>query len=302
MEILINDSPLGFEIENEKSLSEILTNIENWGEEKDLILASFKVNEGESEYFLEDDFDDRPLNEIDKIELEMHTTKQAMYETAESLKEFLNDFELELDKPEVNKILPALDWIEKSVNSCLEFFSFSNKQSIVNAIKEIRIEFHRQEKEKEVSEVVFEKLNLLKDFANRLVSKTWVYFLEDVCSGDEEQSPALQKEMLSLTQKLIKRTSFIAEKIQTGRDEEAMSSLEDFTEAYQLLNLYLEKKKFGELEKDGVKGVDLLKELKKTLLNIENSLKEEDLTELSDLIEYELGERLTQIEKFMQAG
>ena len=303
MKILINDNPVDFKLGEERSLLDVLKNIEKWGMDRDLILASFKVNESKPQYLVEENFEDQPLSEVNKIELEMQSTKQVRYESALSLKTFLDQFQLRLNKAETKEIAHALNWIEKSANSFLDFFNFSNKSLIVDAIKEIKIRLHRREEKEEVSDFVSEKINTLKNFAGRLVFKTWIYLLADfVANGSEKQLKSLKTEMQNLMTDLVNQVSFIAEKIQTGRDEEAMSSLEDFSEAYQLLNHYLEKMHFVDAFVNGVRGADILNELKKILFEIENCLREERMTELSDLIEYELGEKLKVVGKFMRVN
>ena len=252
MEIWINDSQVNFKIEKENHLLDILKSLQHWSDEGFLIITSFRVNDGKTQYLLKDELADVPLSQVKKLEMQMCSSNEHLYQSAKELGGFLDRFRSRVQQTELAESLKALDWVEESLNTFLTVFAFANKESILQAIKAIKIALHRREQD---ISIIFEQLDLLSACVERLIFKSWIHFLKDAISVlQEEELPAFKKQMQSLIAQLLSLVASIAQKLQTGKDGEAMAILEDVAEAYQVLSRYLERKKVTDLESEGIKG------------------------------------------------
>lgn len=304
MDIYINEKQVDFQLETEKNVYDILENIERWGGENNLIILNYKLNQGELLFLIDRQENKQSLiADIDRIDVCMVSNEEYVFKSTKELKTFCEKFKSNVYKVEIDEAITALEWIEDNLKSLLDIFKLINKDFFLEVVKDIKISLYKPAKNKNILD---EQLNKLEELTHRLVFKAWVSHLSfNLKVATKESSFKVRDEIITLSDELIDKIPPIAENIQTGRDGEAMHAIEDLTEAYQVLMMYAEKTQILAktiADKANKTGKNLFEDIKNILKEIEEHLDKEDMVQVSDLIEYEFGEKLRDLKQLIEVS
>ncbi len=313
LEIFVNQKKINFTLDKEKTLSEVLLALNEWGENSNLIIYSLKVDGEEIFHFGNQEKTDPIMQKIDirhikKIECVMLSEITYTIYVLNDFKVYLSHFKT-LDDDNFSKSLPAL---EIYLNYFKKAFKLAEKilklekhfSSFKTLLKDLEIEFFKiKNQTKKYKESNFEKIidrlisfidesefkfNLIimnsflnqKDYALKNLLENSLIFLSQLEDHLVVSSVNFQKSQTHLAlQKLI----------------EAVNGLELLFVIMSELNKKLKNENaFHLIEKNFNRYQSELD----TLLNqIKESLNKKDFIEISDVLEYEIKEIIPSIKK-----
>ncbi|MDI6786009.1 MAG: hypothetical protein QMD92_04790 [bacterium] len=325
MEIILNGQNLDFELENEKTLSEVLLAIGKWtAETNSEVITSIRLNEGE-EILPEEGFKSKkPLKEINKVELEtvriVELSIDGLIELLDyfpQLKSMIKKTLKAIEKKDekklknlVEKIINDVDWAYALIEDIYESMQVEEKtifleekavkkeKEILNNIKQELIELLAKNKTEELGNLLKEQLYFHIDEWLKLFPKLIECFRN--IKGKEVDSKALFEEIEEIKKfknrlnALSSNLVNVSVKMQTGDDIKAMEMFQgDITILEDLISLVQNIQRCFNLNYSNIKVND--KSIEEEILTLKNMLGEiimafenNDIVMLCDLLEYEL--------------
>lgn len=279
MQILVNDKSLDFEMEKTLSLAEILENIQNWASRENMFILDYKVN-GE---VLEMDENQYNSENIDFLEVNIGSKQNLVWENINELQNYLSKIvsylipklqESEniamIDNPLLHD---GMNWVIKSLSSLKKYFT--TQESALQEINEEQLKTALE------NENYVELLGIIKSYLLQIniCKKQLFYNMIDNMNATELKSIYLP-ELTSVIAKLEE----VASDLTVGKDLKALNSLENIIEWLSIGLLVFEK---------SGSDIVIIEQIKKTLVDLDNSLKNSDFVSLADIIDFDLRDSLS---------
>jgi len=279
MQILVNEKSLDFEMEKTLSLAEILENIQNWAARDNMFILDYKVN-GET---LENEINQYNSDNIDFLEINIGTKQTLVWENINELQTYLarivsyliprlqeSENIASIDNPLLQE---GMNWVIKSLSSLKPYFGQED-----SALQELNEDQLRAAME---NENYVELLGIIKSYLFQIntCKKQLFYTMIDNMNAVE-----LKNIYLPELSSVIGKLEEVAADLTIGKDAKALHSLENIIEWLSIGLLVFEKS-----------GSDMLiiEQIKKTLTDIDDSLKKSDFVSLADIIDFDLRDSLS---------
>lgn len=288
MEIFIDGQPVGFNLENEKSLDDVLKAVSGWiGTQKSRIVA-FSVN-GEPAH--PGTGGPRAAISVEDIKTLHINTRADLLRTAEDLGiivEYISLLESAVEKediPALRQILAEYPYIRGSIAY--------HAEDLLHPVSGIAIR---------LDTLAGRILGLEQDSSipEKNSSLEYLRNLKLLLSGRIQEARDPKKEaiavarLLSLARRGIENVSVL---LQTGKDGEAMQNILSYTElvlkAVRLISF---------TSSDAAEIEDFCRELNRLLEELAEAFSLKDSVLIGDLLEYELAPRTDKIIEFLEKG
>ncbi|MDH4263070.1 MAG: hypothetical protein OEV78_08505 [Spirochaetia bacterium] len=279
MEILVNDKPLDFELEKTLSLTELLENIQNWALKENLFILDYRVN-GET---IENEIDTFNSDNIQSLEVNLGSKQTLIWENISELQNyFLKIVTYLIPRLQETSNLSGIDssqlhegiqWTIKSLTSIKKYFAKS--ESAIHEIDEQQLlGASKGENYVQLISIIKAILQNINDCKKQL----FYNMLDNINAAD------LKNMYLSELSSVISKLEEIASDLTIGKDVKALNALENIIEWLSIGILVFEKS-----------GSDVLviEQIKKTLNDLDDSLKNSDFVSLADIIDFDLRDSLS---------
>jgi hypothetical protein len=295
LEIFINDEKLDFTLENERSLGEVVDNIEKWLQKSGLIITSIKSNSRE---FINDNRGEWEMSSIDSINLlsiSVKTANELHISTCENILTFLNLLERAMEKPDralIDDLLTGFPFVVESLK-----LLFGNN---LFPIGDELIEFERLGKLLADENIDSNTLADFNDLIDRIRDKVTALL-------NELKYPfEALKQVASELKSQIGQITNVSILLQTGKDKKAFDTIIHFSELFHgMLRLFSHIKTSEKLDLAQYKIGEI--NLEEYYNNLNNTLRElheaftiSDFILIGDLLEYEIAPKITELIRFIE--
>ncbi len=319
MEIQINGHPVEFTLEKEKNVKEVVTAISQWARERELILSEVRVGD---EVFSMHDVPERAIENVQSMNCIIQSKADLVADSICEATEYCGRILSRLDGPQkgellsgddIGKIATGLDWLLEIAAKTLSLLGISARDAKYRDKKasELFDEIGRLRKalagnEEDAPSILSRHKNLLADFRD---------FLRIVLLSDEMRrtiitsidSPDTVAEMLTHILNEIpqqkQNLENAAAAYQAGKDTEGSSGVEKFIDfIYRYFRVCHQIKPVFNIDPANVSSGDLALNEKNDAINellnqMIQSLENNDIIGLTDVLEYELVPALNDIEE-----
>lgn len=303
MELYINDEKSSFTLENERTAADIANALQDWGHSQNMVLDRIVID-GEKYYTENETLSGIASEGINRIDVYfLHRTFSLLRSTEKILDWIFNAQNILASRKTVGQykqeLLEGLVWLKSGVGIIFSFGSLTSRgEEVSRLIKEAEIDLFRSRDDedlcdKEFSLNTFEKLYTHYDFVKRYAENEWILYL---CQNIESsQRSELKYYLGDAVSRLEEMIPSIAEMLQTDFSENVLGEV-----SYIAQTLSVVIKAQDTLDTDKTQLKKNASDLNHVLKQIEGSLKDQDMVYLSDLLEYELVEKLTYLKGIME--
>lgn len=326
MEIILNGQSLDFELENEKTLSEILLAIGKWtAKTNSEVITSIRLNEGEEILPKEGFKSKKSIKEINRIELETVGMVELSIDGLIELLDYFPKLKSEIEKALkalekkdeeklnslVKKIIDDVDWAYALIEDIYEAMQVEKKtifleekavkkeKEVLSTIKQELLKLlGKKEEREELRKLLKEQLYFHLDEWLKLFPKLIECFR--AMKGEKINSKALFEEIEEIKtfkdrlNVLSKDLVEVSVKLQIGDDIKAMEMFQnDINTLEDLITLTQNIRRCFNLNYANIKIND--KSIEEEIITLKDMLKEiimafenSDIVMLCDLLEYEL--------------
>ncbi|HMB00370.1 MAG TPA: hypothetical protein VKS21_05220 [Spirochaetota bacterium] len=314
MEMYINNQKINFSFTDEKNVLDIVNSIEKWVGKDNNIIAEFNIN-GKDYYSIEAEDLKKIKPETVNI-IKFKVLSVPSYAVAVMLE--LNNYFTNMKKVFANELTPekygmavnGLQWCKKTFSSVLTVLKLQAEGAfILKDMHEMEVELFRlkNRNEKNCSDVMQKLIKVLMEKMHFFCIKINIKILEkNLQSLSLNNIPEVAEDsykLLDMTEDILVRA---AEKMQSGKDAEALGLIRDIMELFIIFSHLADKiiKIKGSdpftLQEGNGSFKDFNSKLVAVLKTVESALKENDFVQLSDIIEYELREYTEKYKSFFQ--
>lgn len=280
MEILLNDQPLDFTLEGERTLGEVVHGLERWLEGSALVLYSVRHGGRELLGLPAEQWAGTPQSEVGRLEVSVKHTGELARANLRTVTEFLalaRGFasRAEADPAlaaELSRGLPAL------AESLRRHFPPEEVEAGLAGLTTLLGEGGPGGPSRQQTVTCLEQLE------NRVARK-----LEEL-----ENPRAALGRLAGDLEPYLARASDVSLLLQTGRDREAMELIVRFTELSQALVRALESAALPAV--DGQEPREFFGELNRMLKELAQAFEARDTVLIGDLMEYEIAPRLRRLQ------
>jgi len=310
MDILINDEKLEYELENEKSLCEVIDSIEEWILQNGRIISSISAD---NEYINLDSSPNILQKDIEGIcILKIYTLSRMEFalHTVETIGEYIVDLKsrylqaVQVDNHE--EILEGLKLIYSGMTGVLKLllikdFTVLDKRGVslrnmLGALQAAMLKYEKRYIDKGDALELEEILDGLLSTLPRVV--VWAFtknsiFLQDFENADLYFKKALA-DLCRVTQDSIDKFEAIGNNLQIGRDAPALDDILFITELLDELVFMLgffmrvHRSAVDAIRISGKSAQVIIESISDGLKEIEESFRNGDMVSVGDMIEYEL--------------
>lgn len=275
----MNDKSLDFELEKTTSLPELLDNIQEWASKENLFILDYRVNGLD----IKSDVDQYTSENIDRLEINIGSRQVLIWENINELQTYLiKTASYLLPRLQESEDVAVIDnaqlqegmaWVIRSLEALKKYFSMAE-----NSLIKYDEDFINTAVKNE------NYVNLLNIIQSVLIQvnackKQLFYSMLDSMEASELKNLYVQE-----LESVINSLEAIASDLTVGKDVKALNSLENIIEWLPMGLLVFEKS--GSDPKS-------IEQVKKTLSDLEKSLKNSDFVSLADIIDFDLRDSLT---------
>jgi hypothetical protein len=286
VEIFIDGQPLGFTLENERSLQDVLRAVSGWVETQKSRIVALTVNGEPVRFDTGPPWAEVPVEEIKTLHM---STRADLRQTAEDLRiivEYLSLLESAVDQEEMQslgQILAEYPYIRGSLAYHAEDL-FRSESGIA-----LRLDSLVEHILGAGPESVIPEKNSVIDYLKNLILLLNGRIKE---VQDPEKEAAAVARLLSMARRGIENVSVL---LQTGKDGEAMQNILSYTELVLKAARLLAFRNSGAAEIE-----DFCRELNRILEELAGAFSLKDSVLIGDLLEYELAPRTDTIIDFLE--
>ena len=289
MEIRINKEVVDFTLEHERALGEVVDGIQDWLGTNGFTITGIKLNDTELTFASRLEWQDEPVEEVDSLDISAHHPMDLALDKLVAVVQYLQLIAEEADpeSPVTMDLLKGLDDVSQMID---EVFPYSTTSTTT---------FGSQFR------TLAEKTRLLdggpvstQDF-DAFIAYTNELVIVLHARIREISDPATELKTLAPSLKeMIDRVGDVAVLLQTGRDQEAMTTLLRLLEILQKLVRvihYLTEKDLidlGIIEIEGEGISDFASGLNGFLRELSEAMEASDTILIGDLLEYEIAPKL----------
>ncbi len=301
MEIFINEEKVDYSLEQEKNLGQLIDHFQKWALEKNHFIEQILINQ--KEMGLEQALNSpSSLKQVQRIDFFIKNRTSQIEEMIDSILHYLDQFikiaqennkEFLINKCEK---IEGLAWLTDSVSLVSQnlgvetayiFYHGHNLEETLNffriSIDQLsRFVHDSQFFSRYIQEGVLPKLILLKNLFHSLLD--YYNYLLDPKNSSFKENFLKEKEFI---QKLLEA---IPLSLQDGKDQEALSFIQKSFAFFYSFILLLSKTPLSSKSQDHFSHIQA--DLKENLELVYESFKEKDIVTVSDIVEYELIEKL----------
>lgn len=323
MEVLINNHPIEFQLENEKTVKEIIASISEWAGERGLIFIEVFLND---KLYTVESLDDQDLEGIDLINCIIDTKSNLVFSTVDEgllycnrALEYISRWieEKSLDVDEVKNLASGIEWLVEVLNKVTGLLEIDteevryrdmNASEYIGKLRSVGGEIAEISDNKEVLNRLQENIGIFSGIKEIFKTLLMSHEMKELILKSID-SPDILMESLVIIKKEVslqgKKIEDAAVAFQTGKDDRGFDKLNEFIDfmlrytrtCYQVAPV------FGiDLTKIMVNGLSL-DEKNNHFMGLLNEIVEameyNDIISLSDILEYEIKPSLEDIEKFI---
>jgi len=323
MKIQINSSPVGFELQNEKTVSDVINSMYKWTQQRDLVFVEAKVDD--QSYFI-DEIPDISLQEVELINCQIQSKADivisSLSEGIEYCKKALNFMENSIrdNHPDITQIefMPGgIDWIIEVLTKvlqllCLDINEVKYKDKSVMDYTERLEKFRNDVKnENNISSLVklFDEGRVLfssmNDIMKMLISSENMKSL--IINSIESPDVLIHslKEIKDRLPEQLKNLEEIAYSFQAGKDSIGSEKLQIFIDfIYSYSRTCCQAAPVFEINLrdvivDGISLDEKNGEINSFLSEIVEVMENNDIISLTDILEYEIKPALENLEFYI---
>ena len=296
MDIFINDVKIDFQLENEKSIKDIVSGLSGWASSEGVQLQNIRIDDKDYDS-ADSSFSTMELNGIGKIEVAAKSILQIHEENLQLLHQYISLMKKSVEGKNI-KLIDDLKSDIDSVSALLADFlgeDIGAQQSISCQLKTRLTALHTDGRSLAAEETE-PLLNMLT--ALDIILKERIAELANPYGELQKTVNAMKSS--------IEEINNISVLLQTGKDREALSSIIKFSELSQkVLRIYSVLSNSGLLDVesidiDGMKFSDFYNELNSILTELLEAFTANDSVLIGDLLEYEIAPRSESLIKALE--
>lgn len=301
MEFYINDEKLDFSLENEKTLSDVLKQIQIWIQKSNHFIERFIID-GQEKNFEKEMASQEPVDSIHKIEFYVKGKLEQIDEVLPVVKNYLNKFYLEIEKGkepfciDKREKIEGLVWIVDSVSLIAKNLSisprhvFSEGKNLEETLTFMRISINTLMQGIHDSnffysyfkEGILPRIPILEKMIDTIVD------FYQYLSGSKNQH--LIEELIKEGKAVLNFTKEISSALQDGKDQDALNLIQKIMCYFEAVNIILIKSEASKSKKESNEKIRV--EMIELFNQCYDSFKTQDIVSVSDIVEYEIAEKL----------
>jgi hypothetical protein len=311
MEIIINDEKLDYTLEGEKNLGDILRNLENWVNENGGIINHISVDEKDISLDVHSEFLNRTISSISSLRVQTSSwfdhAVSALQTVGVYIDKVIYKYLNSRDIDDYDLILEGIRLITEGVERSLKILHICDLvivdrrgHSLRQTLQNMALLIDQYEKRyidvKDRNDLG-DMLTALRRFLPKIIN--WAVLKNSLNdNGRIGLDATFLKTALDDLEKIADQTlgmfEAIGEKLQIGRDGEALKDLctvtEIMDEIIYLLQFFMTAYSMeGEaFTLSGVHLEELFSKISESLREVENSFADEDLISVGDILEYDI--------------
>lgn len=311
MEIYVNQQKLEFSLEKEQTLAQVVQNLANWTKKEGFFIDKLFVNSQDIE--LEGAFSSSlDVKDIKKIELLVKGSLEQVEEILPSLKQYVERFIEEIKKGEQSfcknkqEKLEGLAWVTETLMLIAEnlkvlpqhvFVEGRTFEELINFFKVSLSALTKSIHDSEFfysyfEEGVLPRFSQVASFLDQIVE--FFYYL-----NTEQESKFLKKflDEVSYIQDYLTNIPIL---LQEGKDQDALVMVQKVVYYFESLNI-IGSKALSD-ESDIEKTQEVQQEVIDLMNEMYESFKNKDIVTVSDIIEYEISEKLSDLTALLEGA
>lgn len=298
MKLYLNDKPVDFELEQEKTLGEVYEGVTEWLYNRGFLITEAALNDDDAESLKGKDLGDIPIEKVKSLRLQVRPSIEADYERLHTVRQYLATLHKAVENDNMSLVEDLLNdypVIEKELDTMLKPRTEKLKNSDVVLLSGVL---------KNPSLTDSEQGTPFREQAGILLSG-FISILDERIA--EITSPYAELERVrELIGPIIEKLEEVPVQLQTGKDREAMQSVVEFTELSQKISRIFPALQArpetdeSALTIDGSSIKEFYGGLIEILKEITGAFSSKDIVLIGDLLEYETAPRLRQLEDFIR--
>ena len=285
MEIKINEEKINYELENEKSLGEIINVIQNWIYGSGFVIASVTLDNREVKIDEKSDWQNISIEDIRTLSIKINHVSELRAANLKTVSRYLGMLSkaiISSDKKMYRELLTGFPFMLESLAS--NYILNKNTDSLGKVIRETPVDdmmnLH-EDKKKQITQLL-----------SRIIDNT-----EDALHEIQYPEEALR----SITDKLHTSAEEISEVsvlLQSGKDKQAMDYVVKFSDLtqrfFRIITALgdLGKIQLNSIKIQGKKSSEFYHELNDILNQLLDAFHVQDSVLIGDLLEYEIAPRM----------
>lgn len=323
MEIQINNYPVEIELEDEKTIKDVVDSISQWANSRALIFIGIDID---GNYFGLEEIPDLSIEGVSVLNCLVQSRADIVYETLNEAIIYCDkviDYMVEIkqqgaDADELEDLVSGMDWLQEvfsTVSHLLNMdmseinFRDKNVDYYVNLLIEMKrtINLFLAENQEngvpQLDDALFH--NLKEIYAIFMVSEEMKRLITESIDSPDTLIVSL-KDIRTVLPEQIKNLEEAAVAYQTGKDDEAAEKLFQFIDfmfdftrtCYQVAPVF--NIDLREIVIDDVSLDDKNRELQSLLHDTLEVMENNDMISLADILEYEIMESINNIDKYIE--
>ncbi|NOY10161.1 MAG: hypothetical protein GXP33_15110 [Spirochaetes bacterium] len=285
MEIKINKEKIDFQLEDEKTLGDIINVIQNWIHSSGFVMISLTLDDKEIKIAEQTDWQKTPLKGINCIDIKVNHVSELRISNLETVIRYLGMFSgsiLSGDKKMFKELLTGFPFMLESLSG--NYIIDNDTSSFSEIIRKLSAD--------ELKNLTEEKKEEITKLTDNIKIK-----VTDALREIQYPEDAIHE----ITGKLHASASEISEVsvlLQSGKDRQAMEYVVRFSDLTQRFFRILTalgdygKLEFSNLMIEGKKSMDFYHELRDILSQLLDAFNARDSVLIGDLLEYEIAPRI----------
>ncbi|MBN1498745.1 MAG: hypothetical protein JW982_01195 [Spirochaetes bacterium] len=323
MNIQINGEEIQFEMNEEKSLQQVVDSISEWSAERDLIFTDLILNE---ELINISDLEDKPLTETDVINCLIQSRADIIISSLTEgtaycmrvLDYIDNSVETEkFDVKELEQFFKGVEWLRDMTLSVFQLLTLDPNgikhldkpvSEYLNDLHMVITDLSGISDEKAIITYLSSKMQLFEEFKGIFKLVLLSDNIKKMISKSLDSPDILLKLLHEIKRELpdqISNLEKVAEAYQTGKDESAIQLLQDFLDfiysytrlCYQISPVFSIDLKTVEV--NGISLEDKNADIHSFLNEIIEVMENEDVISLADILEYEIKPLIENVDEYI---
>ncbi|MDY6968346.1 MAG: hypothetical protein SVR08_06800 [Spirochaetota bacterium] len=323
MEVQINNCPVSFELENEKTVSDVIESMNEWIKERALVFTNALIDE--KSYFI-DDLPDIPISNVKQINCIVRSSADVVISSLNEgidycvkVKNFM-DNSIKDEKPDLSQkesLIEGTTWLIDVLNSVIMLLSMDAHEI---KYKDKKIAEYLNELDK-FNDIILTKkdaisiIELFKTGKNLFVAFENIFRmmlvsdeLKSLIYKSIDSPDSLVKSLFEIKENIPIQLNNLEETacaFQVGKDYEASEKLQAFTDfifKYSRTILQIASVFEIDLKEIIVNDFDMNEknaEIHNLLSEIVNVMENNDIINLSDILEYEMKPLIEDLEQYI---
>ena len=284
MEIRVNEQPLSFSLENERTLGEVVHGLERWLEASQLVVCGVRCGDRELLDLPASEWSDTPHAQVQLLEITARHATELRLANLQTLREYLQEVRGFAASPEEHGAEELLRGYPLFADSLRHHFSEAEIGAQLAGLSALG----EGARPAELTGLAPESLKGLEAAASGLAQRI------DARLRELEDPRAALRSLSGELEAAAAGISEVSLLLATGRDRQAMEAIVRFSELSQRLLALLGPAAVPQL--GGLEPPVFFGELNRVLRELIGALSARDTVLIGDLLEYEVAPRLRRLE------